>query len=131
MTKCWSHIYFCFSQHLSKWLLEPQFTADVGLAVFHFSLELLSPFLMMGTPFALFLCWDTAHILLTPAIQILRFLELPPLTFCAGGGGGWIFCTCPLPTFWVLIAFPGLQDARSKGQLLLMTNMQLAAHPSE
>lgn len=97
MTKCWSHIYFCFPQHLSKWLLETQFTADVGLAVFHFSLELLSPFLMMGTPFALFLCCGTAHILLTLAIQILQFLELPPLMFCAGGGVGRIFPTCPLP----------------------------------
>lgn len=130
MTKCWSHVYFCFTQHLSKWVLEPQFTTDIGLAVFHFSLELLSPFLMTGTPFALLLYCDTTHILLMPSIQILQFLELRPSMFWAGGGGGQIFCTCPLLRR-VRTAFPGLQDAGSKSQLLLTADMQLAAHPSE
>lgn len=133
MTKCWSHVYFCFTQCLSKRALEPRFTTDVGLAVFHFSLELLSPFLMMGTAFALFLNRDTTHTLLTPSVKILQFLEPPPSTFWAGAGGGQIFCTCPLPrrVRTDLLGLYRLQDAHSKSQRLLMANMPLAAHPSE
>lgn len=124
-------MYFCFTQRLSKWTLEPQFTTDIGLVVFHFSVELLSPFLMTGMVFPLFLCCDTTHILLTPSIKILQFLELVPSTLWAGGGQ--IFCTSPLPrrVFCVCTTFSGLQDACSKSQLLLMANTQLAAHPGE